>query len=112
MVEDPPAFPIRPGQSPIAENFDIGADKDLFLDIFPNFPGQIPILPRVTPLSALYLEGHGITAVLPSIQHDLVFASNTTNTREDMVHLARIDIHRPENEHIIRAAQNPVMTRE
>ena len=52
------------------------------------------------------------TAGKKFIQHDLVFASNTTNTREDMVHLARIDIDRSENEHIIRAAQNPVMTRE
>src|SRR5208283_1709931 len=88
------------------------AYHDLFFHLAFDELLALRVIAGLAFLAPFRLYDHVVFAVLAPRQVDLVLTPYAGDGREHVVDLARVDIDRPENEHIVRASEEPVVARQ
>ena len=101
MIEDPFAFAFSAGQGGVIQDSNFNTHQDVLADVSGNTVRDCFVLIGIESRPPLHLEDHIISPVLSSFKMYLVLAAYFWDLRQNMINLARINIHGPDNEHVI-----------
>ena len=101
MIEDPFAFAFSAGQGGVIQDFNFNTHQDVLADVSGNTGRDCFVLIGIESRPPLHLEGHIIPPVLSTFKMCLVFAAYFGDLRQNVINLTRINIHGPDNEHVI-----------
>jgi hypothetical protein len=109
LIKNPPAFSLCPRQGSIIEDLHLAPYQDFPTDFCYNLLGQLIIVCVFRPWVPLHFNEHHVPSAFTLFEIYLEFAADSLKAAQNMIDLALIDIDGPVDEHVIGAAEDPVM---
>jgi len=101
MIKNTLTLAFSTGQGGVIQDFNFSTHQYVLADVAGNTVRDCFVLIGIESRPPLNLEDHIIPPVLSTFKMYLVLAAYFGDLRQNVINLARINIHGPDNEHVI-----------